>query len=484
MPTSPQRRAGVLRIRLRIYGVLGVKGACKELDANVMRVARILYPFLTAVEVAVMDDGIVPHWMTSAALHVMLGGGEPPDAARGVAPPTPALVDVAAAEPPRRYVWSRVVDVYLNENREHLRLIAEDPKLWRRTGLKMWKRLKFAERKPYIAKMRARRMRAWNASTGLWTHRGAALEPSDDHLKATDLVLLQPKQSKKVISQNVLKAVQAEVPCGKPCARTWKQLRQAAAARLGFGRTLAKRHLGLKECKSAKEKRKAGRKKGSRVMEDEKLTAALQPFSTTTSMWSARFDKPKRQLTSSKRKVFEACTEVNKTMSYETMCRQTKRCRLGFGKGSKRVDKCDICAVYDSQFAPRVDAIFKEFSAAMNEVDTSFSLIWKDKVARDFKAEGFEAAASPAFLREYKEFIDLHGVSSVNLEIIALSEGMIKHIDSFIKESEGYSSHFAVRDLQHAALAADMSNPAENTLYILYDQQDPGVENVGVENNL
>ena len=109
----------------------------------------------------------------------------------------------------------------------------------------------------------------------------------------------------------------------------------------------------------------------------------------------------------------------------------------------------------------------------MKELDTTFSLIWKDKVARDFKAKGFEAAASPAYLREYKEFIDLHGVSSTNAEIIALSEGMIKHVDGFITESEGYSSHFAVRDLQHSAFQADASNPAPNTLYILYDQQDP-----------
>ena len=354
MPTSPERRAGILRVRRRIYAVLGVKGACAELDPNVMRVSRVIYPLLTGVDLAVMDDGIDPHWMTAEALRVMLGGGEPPDAAYGGAPPMPALVDVDATEPPRRYVWSRVLDVYLNENRENLRLIAEDPKQWRRTGLKMWKRLKVEERKPYIAKMRARRKRAWNASTGLWTHRGAALEPSDDHLKGTDLVLLQPKQSKKEISQNVLKAVQAEVPRGKPCAKTWKQLRQAAAARLGFGRVLAKRHLGIKDAKYAKEKRKAGRKKGPRMMPDAMLKAALQPFSTTTSIWSARFDEPKRQLTSSKRKVFEACTEINETISYGTLCRQTKRCRLGYGKGSRRVDKCDICAVYDQQFAPEL----------------------------------------------------------------------------------------------------------------------------------
>ena len=102
----------------------------------------------------------------------------------------------------------------------------------------------------------------------------------------------------------------------------------------------------------------------------------------------------------------------------------------------------------------------------------TFGLIWMEKVACDFTAEGFEVAASPAFLRNYKEFIDLHGASSTHLTIRTMSEGVIKHLDGFIKESEGCSSHFAVRDLQHSAFQEDASNLAPNTLYILYGQQD------------
>ena len=144
----------------------------------------------------------------------------------------------------------------------------------------------------------------------------------------------------------------------------------------------------------------------------------------------------------------------------------------------KRVDKCDICAVFDTQFAPRVDAVLKDFSLAMKELDVTFGLIWMEKVACDFTAAGFEVAASPACLRKYKEFIDLRGDSSTNLTIRTLSEGVIKHLDGFIKESEGCSSHFAVRDLQHSALQEDASNPAPNTLYILYDRQDRWAEHV------
>ena len=164
-------------------------------------------------------------------------------------------------------------------------------------------------------------MGVFNARTCLWTHKGAPLEPSEDDLMGTDILLFQPKESKKDISQKVVKAIQGEMPRGKPCAKTWKELRRVAAARLGFGRVLAKRHLGLKDAPVAKENRRVGRKKGSRTMLDATLKAALHPFSTATSMWSARFDEPKRQLTSSKRNVFEACTAVNETISYQTMCR-------------------------------------------------------------------------------------------------------------------------------------------------------------------
>ena len=158
MPISPARRAEILLVRRRIFASLGVKGLTAQLDANVMRIARSIYPLLTGADIAAMDEGIDPHWLTAEAIRVMLGGGEPPDVAVRDLPPMPALDDVEPTGPSRRYVWSRVVDVYLTENRVQLRQMSKHPHQWRRTGLRMWRRFeKVEERMPYIAKMRARR---------------------------------------------------------------------------------------------------------------------------------------------------------------------------------------------------------------------------------------------------------------------------------------------------------------------------------------
>jgi hypothetical protein len=216
-----------------------------------------------------------------------------------------------------------------------------------------------------------------------------------------------------------------------------------------------------------------GRPTGWRKMPTEELKAALLDHAAPSSRWSEKTDKPMLALKGSKRRIHEK-SNVSDVIAYSTMCKRLRLGAEGFGKGSRRVDDCDICVRFDNEFCKRVTERLREIKDAIRREDFGFFTVWEAEVKLDesFKKPSFIPAGSLRYLDRLRDFIHLHGSAHVNIMLVGLAVESCAALDALRAEAHGYQCHFHVKDTMEFIYGKDKNEPEENTLYWAMDQKD------------
>ena len=85
-----------------------------------------------------------------------------------------------------------------------------------------------------------------------------------------------------------------------------------------------------------------------------KLVDILDKIAVPSSSWSVRSDSTFKTIPGSISGNFQREDTIHKSISYRTLCRRIGRGKLGFNRGSRRIDCCEVCATFDKKVEPVV----------------------------------------------------------------------------------------------------------------------------------
>ena len=217
-----------------------------------------------------------------------------------------------------------------------------------------------------------------------------------------------------------------------------------------------------------------GRPKGTFKISDTALKELLRPHTRSSSSWSMKANAPMLVLQDSRRGIFSALDELQKSVSYRTFTRRLAAGRLGIGAGSKRVDVCDYCAAFDQE-ATKLRRELTDFGQAVEALDAEFFVSWRQGVLEspEFSAVGFQPEASPKYLASLLAYVRARaGAGPQALRDMAAR--FVEELEGkWLPVSKGYSSHWQLRDNQWGEHQHHLSAPAARTLYVHWDMQEP-----------
>ena len=85
-----------------------------------------------------------------------------------------------------------------------------------------------------------------------------------------------------------------------------------------------------------------------------KLVDILDKIAVPSSSWSVRNDSTFKTILGSISGNFQREDTIHKSIPYRSLCRRIGRGKLGFNRGSRRIDCCEVCATFDIEFEPVV----------------------------------------------------------------------------------------------------------------------------------
>jgi hypothetical protein len=207
----------------------------------------------------------------------------------------------------------------------------------------------------------------------------------------------------------------------------------------------------------------------------EKVRNLLGAHSVESTTWSARANRPKRTMCGSLQGAHDADEELQRTVSYRHLCRLTRiktHVSLGIGKGSKRVDDCPDCEMWDSVIGPRWKNKAETLRAMMEEFSPDY---WSNLNA-DVKEDG-----TPVHLALHlKTMLDytadkMLARSADEPAEVGVREGIV-HAELLqgVEVTSDYHNHFQLKDFLREYLATVRANPGPRTLRLWVDFKERG----------
>ena len=517
MPATLEQRSRLLVARKHVKRAKGLtRGVDAELERHCMKTARVLLRQCSADDLLHIGEfDQMPAWVNDEAVSLAWTGATfeaevpaPVPVVVGDAPP-PVISDPAEAEPHQTpdsaRVKSHAADIYISEHKDALRvkartlkdttkLYADTPlhKVMRIVGWRRWKRMSQDEQAPYIGKARGGRSRGRSAN-GQFAAQRESPPDSMEHLLLDDVVPTPSKglkkQGDKAKLGNAFVDVMEEIiesPAKdghrQHMKNVAKQMFRTVVKKSGLKRSLANRLAAFKRISKydwkfgpsiSQQRLKPGRKKGYRRISDANLKEALSEHTQPGCKWSFKNNTTFDTLTGSLRSVHHGSSDIRSVISYRQLCRRFSAGKLGVSKGSKRVDVCEQCHHFDTQFAPHMESMLKGFITAMAQVCPEFLREWGERVQAHpvWGTSEFVRGASPSYVDGLIQYIDAKAEDH-DFEVCALAHGVMEDLRKELPKLEGYSTHFAVRDHQHQAWLDSVENPQPQTLYLQWDQQE------------
>ena len=195
----------------------------------------------------------------------------------------------------------------------------------------------------------------------------------------------------------------------------------------------------------------------------------------------------KRSFTGTKASIVAADPKIHEAISYRTVCKQTRMCRLGFTLSHGRTDLCDYCYQFDTHTKPVISKIMNEAIVRLRAIEPRYWDALDIDVAEnaDYQAPGFCFEASPAFLKEFGEYMrdwntltygcPASTVAEAKALGTAISEKFLEP-GGWLSAVEAISTHWRLRDNQQQQFNACISTPEKNHLYVHMDMEDSTTE--------
>jgi len=125
-------------------------------------------------------------------------------------------------------------------------------------------------------------------------------------------------------------------------------------ARRILGKLSKKDFLEAPAAPKAKAAKKIGRPRHVSLLGDAAVKAIIRERAAPSCRFRANGEVIHTLPSKSWRKFHMTTPELREKISYDTLLRRVKRCRLGVAKGKKRTDVCDVCKCWDYQVYPKV----------------------------------------------------------------------------------------------------------------------------------
>jgi len=268
---------------------------------------------------------------------------------------------------------------------------------------------------------------------------------------------------------------------------TAKCLQQA-----GFSRRQGKRLLGKRlpakawKCPAAGPAKKRGRPAKPTAMDDEAVKAVVQSKAAPSCRYRANGATIHLLPNKSWRKLHMATPELHQELSYRTLLRRVRGCRLSVSKGKKRTDVCDICKAWDCQVLPKFTGMHKEIvEALLIHCPTYWGAFFEAIEASPFFSDIAPALRIEAALYWEKMLEHLkaqpgataHARAGMEVrareELEATEARAIKEVEEeMVPIATEWGHHFALRDDIQAELQSQYRGPSEGTLYFIYDHKE------------
>jgi len=260
----------------------------------------------------------------------------------------------------------------------------------------------------------------------------------------------------------------------------------------GFTRRLGKRLLG--KCstlhwldpKRKPAKMRRGRPAKPTTLNDEAVKQICLAKAVPSCRYRANGEPIYLLPNKSWRKLLLTTPELREQLSYSTLLRRVKRCRLSVTKGKKRTDVCDICKAWDYQVLPKVSGMHKEILEAVCRYCPAYWESFEASVA----ASPFFADLPPSLRVEsayYWEKLLTYlkgragetaharaGMAAAGREHLEATEARaIKEVEeSMLPLVTEWGHHFTLRDDIQGVLQAQYRAPEKGTLYLIYDHKE------------
>jgi hypothetical protein len=150
-----------------------------------------------------------------------------------------------------------------------------------------------------------------------------------------------------------------------------------------------------------------GRPKGSLSTSDKDLIELFTPVSVPSSKFGRKVGAPLRTLTKSIRRIYVKSTGMRAKLTYRQICRRVSNCKLGFAKGRRRTDTCDVCSAWTSTTSKTIMAKLNAAGTYLTDIQKNYFMAWDAFCAvRGFDKPDFSKTESPSYLKAFSDFIN------------------------------------------------------------------------------
>lgn len=155
----------------------------------------------------------------------------------------------------------------------------------------------------------------------------------------------------------------------------------------------------------------SGRPSNSQKILTPAIAEILKGHSTPSSTYSQRNKKSFRTLNAPLLHIWRGSAPLRKLISYPWLSKRARKGKMGFSKGSKRVDVCDSCYTWDRRYKGEVESFLQAAGESLKTILPKYFLELKEIVKRnEWDEAGFVRAESPDFMKQFIETIEKHRV--------------------------------------------------------------------------
>jgi hypothetical protein len=367
MPLSASIRKQLLLLRQHVRRLLVCPPGCAKgaMEAHTMRVCRCLRKAMGEVDFAAVTDVALPAWITSEVVGKAWDGEAvgPP-----AAPPivVQVLVDRKHLNARGAEEWGRLHKDLIKDQLEKLakrRCYAKwpIPKLRKHIIWIRWQALPAAEKRLHCDAVAHGRHQRARDSSGIWRFVADVPVPSAatmaDDAPLSDLLIATPLAGEPTPSASsspgprtptkkfyghlgraMMEMLNSGTTPEKLMLHHVQKLAVVATRKAGLSFTRAKqlfhKHaLSVRSWKAsktsvAKPKAARGRKRGVRVVDDDRLKRLLEPVTQPSCVWSRKQKSTIRTLKGSLRMCHMQDEQLRSTISYRHLARRTRRVAL------------------------------------------------------------------------------------------------------------------------------------------------------------
>ena len=178
--------------------------------------------------------------------------------------------------------------------------------------------------------------------------------------------------------------------------------------------------------------------------------------------------------------------QIHTRLSYRQLCRRLavrSRQRLGIGAARKITDKCRACTIWDSVVSKRSRKQIRDSFSVLEGLLADYwagSEAWRERLEGiEWRSKNFQALQAYADVKALADFVsekattDRSGMDEGSRDALSIAEATVIDLmtnpQGILAALSEHGMHWRLRDYLRDTLKKDMSEPAENTIYLYED---------------